>query len=608
MGDQTLYLRWSDHHLTILRLLSIIRDKEQYCDATIMCEGRVFPVHRIVLAMCSSYFENIFNKLDCKNPVIVLADIKAAYLEVLLSYMYSGEATILQRCVSGVLHTASVLKVKGLSEDADDHTDVNLYGEAIPNIQYNQKLSTKNTVLSVQQEKECRNGSADFDSQPAASKQMRQTELSRQTVSSFLVREGTPEINENSEGSLTHSSTLSIVPDSEISLVQSNLVSQNLGELLSLNSVKGDSCHEALMLWRENLLSQDSTHERQTSNTDSAMDHSNKSIVEEIDIKNEIIELLPEECNVNGVGNSMNIDCLHCTRTYSSNQGNDMEGICTSRDQNNIPVAATFQDNRVSQNISPGDVCQTEVVRAVLKQELSGTCIVNGHEDNDVGVAKNSMVVCNGGIASNNSRNLQDPEECYSFPSMTTEDNMEPDDTANCSNCQEHKNGHQSCPEITINNDHNNTALGVSHRAPIDNIFTKSKKNSDANALKSLSGTNHTPEPVKRRRGRPRKLPMVKNEKSGRWAKIVPVVKKERVQPRMVLAVKERGRTKKLETVLSAASSRCIEIHKSRIKNVDLRENADQQFRRETSHRLTRSSTSSKKVLCIYSCVFLIVY
>ncbi|XP_069947433.1 uncharacterized protein [Cherax quadricarinatus] len=550
------------------------RKSKQYCDATIMCEGRFFPVHRIVLGMCSSYFEKIFDYLDCKNPVIVLADIKSAYLEVLLSYMYSGEANILQKLLPGVLHTASVLKVKGLSENIDDHTQVDIdRGVIMPkpsDIQCNRKLTMKNTnFVSLQQEKECSSRSADCDSQHTASNQIRQTELSRQALSS------SPAINENTGDNLAYSSALSIVPDSEINLVGSNSVSQKLGEL-PLNSIpESNNCHEALVLWRDNrsLLTRNSTNERQTSSTNSPMNPSYKSIMEEIDLKNDITEFFPEICSVKGVGNDDNIDeCLHSTNTGSSSEANIL-GIRTSRVSNSIPVNAT-EESRAPQDTSPRRVCQTEMVSAIHNLNASGTSSINEHENNDANVARNSMVLFNGEITEEDSNSSGYPEEFYGFPSRAT--NMELDETT-CSN-QELENKLQSCSGITSNNgnksisDLRGCCSGVSSESLELNakILNPNRNcNSDTKDLTTSSGATHTSEtlPV-RKRGRPKKV-------------------KRQYRP-------------KIKTVLSNSTSQHTGVCDSQgERRVGLQKMCDQRQQKEDIRRkaFPRSSTFYKKIV-----------
>ncbi|CAL4096332.1 unnamed protein product, partial [Meganyctiphanes norvegica] len=91
------------------------RRKSNYTDATLAVEGKFYPVHKLVLSARSEYFSDIFERTHCKSPVIVLKDVPSHDIEVLLDYMYLGEA-----CVShinnlpSVLKTAECLRIKGL--------------------------------------------------------------------------------------------------------------------------------------------------------------------------------------------------------------------------------------------------------------------------------------------------------------------------------------------------------------------------------------------------------------------------------------------------------------------------------------------------------------
>lgn len=65
-----------------------------YSDATITCDGKFYPVHKLVLSSCSDYFGSIFESTFCKHPVIIIKDIKHEDMEALLNYMYLGEAKV----------------------------------------------------------------------------------------------------------------------------------------------------------------------------------------------------------------------------------------------------------------------------------------------------------------------------------------------------------------------------------------------------------------------------------------------------------------------------------------------------------------------------------
>lgn len=88
--------------------------QERYTDATITCEGKFYPVHKLVLSTCSEYFEKMFEHTTCKHPVIVL-NIQSADLEAILSYMYDGAVNVAQTNLPQLIKVAELLQIKGLA-------------------------------------------------------------------------------------------------------------------------------------------------------------------------------------------------------------------------------------------------------------------------------------------------------------------------------------------------------------------------------------------------------------------------------------------------------------------------------------------------------------
>ncbi|KAK8727376.1 hypothetical protein OTU49_009848, partial [Cherax quadricarinatus] len=88
---------------------------ETYTDVTLACEGKFYPVHKLVLSTCSEYFSDIFDRTPCKNPVVVLKDIQCQDLEFLLDYMYIGEVNVRQNELSSLIKAAECLRIKGLA-------------------------------------------------------------------------------------------------------------------------------------------------------------------------------------------------------------------------------------------------------------------------------------------------------------------------------------------------------------------------------------------------------------------------------------------------------------------------------------------------------------
>ncbi|KAB7501642.1 Sex determination protein fruitless [Armadillidium nasatum] len=114
-----LCLKWNNHSTAFIKSISNIQIKERYCDATIACQGRYFPVHRVVLSTCSDYFDEIFERIDCPHPYIIFKDIEPREMELLLNYMYQGEVNVVQENLPTLIKAAEALKVKGLAVPDD---------------------------------------------------------------------------------------------------------------------------------------------------------------------------------------------------------------------------------------------------------------------------------------------------------------------------------------------------------------------------------------------------------------------------------------------------------------------------------------------------------
>lgn len=79
------------------------------------CGGKLYPVHRLVLSCCSSYFEQIFALTHGKHSIIVLKDISCEVFEALLSYMYIGRVEVSKEKLGELINAAACLEIKGLA-------------------------------------------------------------------------------------------------------------------------------------------------------------------------------------------------------------------------------------------------------------------------------------------------------------------------------------------------------------------------------------------------------------------------------------------------------------------------------------------------------------
>ena len=120
-----LCLKWNNHMTAFNKLLKKVLYDESYSDSTILCGGKFYPVHRIVLSTCSEYFETMFAqclKLN-KHPFIVVKDVDPKQMEALLTYMYKGEVNIPQEDLSELIKAAEAFQIRGLAvPDEEEET------------------------------------------------------------------------------------------------------------------------------------------------------------------------------------------------------------------------------------------------------------------------------------------------------------------------------------------------------------------------------------------------------------------------------------------------------------------------------------------------------
>jgi len=119
MADQLFCLRWNNHQSNLLSVFDQLLQVEAFCDVTLAVEGASLKCHKMVLAACSSYFQNLFMENTCKHPIVFLKDISFNQTRALLDYMYHGEVSVQEEELQGLLKVAEALKVKGLVDSED---------------------------------------------------------------------------------------------------------------------------------------------------------------------------------------------------------------------------------------------------------------------------------------------------------------------------------------------------------------------------------------------------------------------------------------------------------------------------------------------------------
>ena len=78
-------------------------------------KGRI-DAHKVILATASSFFKDLFGSLNHAHPMIFMRGVSANQLNSIIQLIYSGETTVHQDHIEGVLKLVEELKLDGENE------------------------------------------------------------------------------------------------------------------------------------------------------------------------------------------------------------------------------------------------------------------------------------------------------------------------------------------------------------------------------------------------------------------------------------------------------------------------------------------------------------
>ena len=163
-------LSWNDFQSNVLRSFSSLRRDTALCDVTLVTDDhKLVRAHKTVLSTCSDFFKTVFqNSLSNSNQLMLyLGDMSCHDLNIILDYIYLGEAHILQEGLEKFLENAQKLKLEGLLQTEDTLDD--------------DKRSSKSQDNEVEEEKIVEHFSTEANRSEIPRK------VSNQTQSSLLV-------------------------------------------------------------------------------------------------------------------------------------------------------------------------------------------------------------------------------------------------------------------------------------------------------------------------------------------------------------------------------------------------------------------------------------
>ncbi|KAI5726306.1 histone-lysine N-methyltransferase PRDM9 [Diaphorina citri] len=110
-------LKWHSHGTYLHTSVASLQRSESFTDVTLAtAEGHYIPAHKFILSACSTYFQQLLQISTSNHQLVIVlpSEINYRTLVTLLQYMYSGEATVSNDLLNGVLKAGETLKVKGL--------------------------------------------------------------------------------------------------------------------------------------------------------------------------------------------------------------------------------------------------------------------------------------------------------------------------------------------------------------------------------------------------------------------------------------------------------------------------------------------------------------
>ncbi|XP_055304633.1 protein abrupt-like isoform X3 [Sitodiplosis mosellana] len=112
--DDEFALCWNNFQENIASGFQNLFDRGDLVDVTLACDGKLLQAHKIVLAICSPYFQEMFITNPCRHPIIILKDVPCTVMTELLQFMYQGVVNVKHTELNSFMKIAQQLQIKGL--------------------------------------------------------------------------------------------------------------------------------------------------------------------------------------------------------------------------------------------------------------------------------------------------------------------------------------------------------------------------------------------------------------------------------------------------------------------------------------------------------------
>ncbi|XP_026330120.1 protein tramtrack, beta isoform isoform X9 [Hyposmocoma kahamanoa] len=121
-SDEQFSLCWNNFHANMSAGFHGLLSRGDLVDVTLAAEGRLLQAHKLVLSVCSPYFQEMFKLNPTQHPIVFLKDVSHSALRDLLQFMYQGEVNVKQEELASFISTAEQLQVKGLTGNQNEES------------------------------------------------------------------------------------------------------------------------------------------------------------------------------------------------------------------------------------------------------------------------------------------------------------------------------------------------------------------------------------------------------------------------------------------------------------------------------------------------------
>jgi len=115
MTEENYLLKWNDFEKNLSDGLKALKVDNTFCDVTLVCEDSQLEAHRVVLSVCSNFFQKILTKNCHSHPLLYLKGVKMSDMESIVHFVYHGEANVALEDLESFLAAANDLQIKGLT-------------------------------------------------------------------------------------------------------------------------------------------------------------------------------------------------------------------------------------------------------------------------------------------------------------------------------------------------------------------------------------------------------------------------------------------------------------------------------------------------------------